>query len=376
MSDNSEVTTEQVAEQGVEIMSVKDAISFAETGNKPVPQVQEEAVEEEKPKEVVKETTEKPKEEIQEEVKPEVKEEVVVEQEKPTEKVAEKAKDPYEDILDDEDRAYLSFKKNNPGTNRSDYEESKVDYDKLDRKDLLRKSLREKYNITYSDAELDAYIEEKLGIPMDANESEMSVTEYVALQKETEDYINSKKEQQNKWLENTNKPENKTAEQPQEELVELENGQKMSKKEYDKIVENRNKYIKGNEEALNRVNATSFKIEVDDNGSKRELEYSYEFSKEDKNRILSISSDPVAHFNKTYTTKEGFNHDAINIDQAWSDSQLRSKMIKNMLQTARAEGFEESLKEQGNVKLGANKQLHHQETNGIKIVPLTELFNK
>ena len=372
MSESSEKIIEKTEDQGVEIMSVNEAIDFAD-GIKKTPEAKKE--------EVVEPVIEKETETVvdkkagKKEPKVEAVEEVVID--KPTETVVENVvetpKSSYDDVLDDEDRAYLAFKKNNKGATRADYEESKVDYEKFDRKTLLRKSLREKYGITDSDSDLDNYIETELNIPMDASEAEMSLSERVALRKLTDEYINSKKEQQNKWLEA--KIEDKPSQNGQEEIVTLENGQTMPKKDYELMVENRNNYLKGNEEALNRVNATSFKIEVDDNGEKRELEYSYTFDKEDKHRMLSISSDLVANFNKTYTKKDGIDHDGINIDHAWADRNLREKMLKSYAQSIRAEAFEESLKEQGNITLGKNKELSKQETKGVKYVPLNELLN-
>ena len=372
MSESSEKIIEKTEDQGVEIMSVNEAIDFAD-GIKKTPEAKKE--------EVVEPVIEKETETVvdkkagKKEPKVEAVEEVVID--KPTETVVENVvetpKSSYDDVLDDEDRAYLAFKKNNKGATRADYEESKVDYEKFDRKTLLRKSLREKYGITDSDSDLDNYIETELNIPMDASEAEMSLSERVALRKLTDEYINSKKEQQNKWLEA--KIEDKPSQNGQEEIVTLENGQTMPKKDYELMVENRNNYLKGNQEALNRVNATSFKIEVDDNGEKRELEYSYTFDKEDKHRMLSISSDLVANFNKTYTKKDGIDHDGINIDHAWADRNLREKMLKSYAQSIRAEAFEESLKEQGNITLGKNKELSKQETKGVKYVPLNELLN-
>lgn len=363
MLDTTENTNVQEVEKGIETMSVMDALNFAETGETPKKAIKEEVVESNEEliaenQEVVKEkeVVEENIVEVKEEIKPEVKVETIKDE---------------DDFLDEDDKAYLAFKKANKTATRADYEKTKVDYEKIDRKTLLRQSLREKYSLTESDDDLDDYISSELGISMDADESEMTLAEKVALKNLTDDYISSKKEEQKKWL----TPDAKAKEEAsKEEMVTLENGQQMPKKEYDIIVENRNKYLKNNEEALNRVNATSFKIEVDDNGTKKELEYAYEFSKEDKQRLLSISSDPIAHFNKTHATKDGFDHDKININQAWADPQLREKMVKSMLQKAYAEAIEDSFKEQGNINIGSQKTLKTQERKGIKVVPMAEFL--
>lgn len=370
MSDTTK-TTEENIEEGVERMSLSDAINLSQGEKQEVVETAQEDVKEEIETEVVEETKAE-----------EVKEDVVVEETKTVEvkevevspKVEkEVVKDPYEGI-DEEDRAYYDFKKRNKGTTRKDYEDSLVDYDKFDRKELLRRSLREQYNITDSDEELNEYIESEHGIPMESNESEMSLTERVRLRKLTDSYVNTKKEQHAKWAET--KTEEKVAQTEENvETVTLEDGSQMPKAKYDQQIQQRNSYIKNNEDALNRVKDTSFKLKVSENGSERELEYNYTFDQEDKHRMLSISSDVVSNFNKTYTTENGFNHEGINIDQAWADQQLRGKMLKSMAQYIRAEAIEEYMQDQGNVKLGANKSLQQQDTKGYKVVPLSEILN-
>lgn len=375
MSEEAKTAPESTEETGVENMSLSDAINFSENGVKPTAPVKEEEAAEEK-KVVVDEaeTTIEPKVKVEDAVIPAQEKPIETKAEVKPEVKPEAPKSAYEDLMDDEDKAYFNFKKSNPGTTRADYQESKVDYDSLDRKDLLRKSLREKYNLSEDDAKLDEYITDELGIPMDVKESEMSLTERVALRKQTDEYVNSKKAQQQKW--NESKVDEKVV-QPKEEvkMVTLEDGSTIEESVYNKKVEDRNKYLKNNEEALNRVSATSFKIEVDDNGSKRELEYSYTFDKDDKHRMQSLTTDVMDSFNKAYTTKEGFDHDSLNVNKAWEDPQLRSKMLKSFAQSIYAEAFEESLKDRGNVTIGQQKGLSQQETKGYKIVPLTELLN-
>lgn len=380
MSETASTTTENAEETGIEKMSLSDAINFSANGVKPSATKEEAHVEEAKEEVIVDETekskeVEKPAEQVVETKVDDIKTETVAKEEKPIETKTEAPKSSFEDLMDEEDKAYFNFKKNNPGTTRADYQESKVDYDALDRKDLLRKSLREKYNLNDDDATLDEFIETELGIPMDVKESEMSLTERVKLRKETDPYVEAKKAQQQKWKES--KVEENVAQQKEEvEMLTLEDGTKMPKAQYEKIVENRNNYLKNNEEALNRVSATYFKFEVDDNGSKRELEYGYTFDKEDKHRMLSNTNDVVAHFNKTYTTEKGYDHDRLNEDLAWADPQTRNKMLKSLLASARAEAFEESLKDRGNVTIGQQKELSKNETKGIRYVPFSELLTK
>ena len=370
MSDTTE-NTENINEEGVEIMSLEDALKHSNSEQTEVEPAQE-TIEEEVQAEtdVVEDVKE---EETVEDVVEDTKEDVKVEDVAP--KVEEKVeKDPYEGI-DEEDVPYFKFKRNNPGTTRADFEDSLVDYDEFDRKELLRLSLREKYSFkNESDQDLDDYIEGELGIPMDSDVDDMTVTERVRLRENTDAYIQGKKEQHAKWAET--KTEEKVAQEEQtEKMITLEDGSEMPEAKYNEIVEQRNNYVKNNEEALNRVGETSFSFTVDDNGEKRELKHSYEFDKEDKHRMLSISSDAVKHFNDTYQTKDGVNHEAMNENKAWEDPKLRGKMLSSFAQAIRAEAIEESMKDQHNINLGGNKGLQQQETKGIKYVPLSELLN-
>lgn len=388
MSENTENTQEESNNNGIQTMSIDQVLDFAETGK---------AITETQKEEIVDNDSEDSKSETEDttQVNIDTKEEVVNDdskvdvdttsenkvetqtsqttEETKVDSEKEDTKDPYKDFYSEEDKEYFSFKKNNPGTTRADFEESKVDYDKLDRKDLLRKSLREKYGITDSDSDLDEYIEDKLGIPMGESEAEMSVTERVALRKETEDYIKNKKAQQQKWQENIVEEKVETAQK--EEMIRLENGQEIPKAKYEKLVEDRNNYIKSNEEALNRVNATAFKLKIDENGSKRDIEYSYTFDKEDKHRMQSLTTDVVDSFNKTYSTENGYNHELLNENKAWEDPKIRGKMLQSIAQSIRAEAIEEVMKEKGNVSIGKQKDLPAQQSKGVKIVPLSELLN-
>lgn len=384
MSDTTENTVENTEEQGVEKMSIDDVINFAETGVKPVAETTEsqttetETQEEEQVEEPKVEDKTTEKEDKTEEAKEEVEETIEATkdvEESDLEVDKQEAKDPYEDIFDEDDKAYFNFKKNNPGTTRADYEDSKIDYSKLSRKELLRKSLREKYNLTDNDAELDEYIETELGIPMDTDESEMSVTERVRLRKHTDEYVQAKQELHNKWAENQKDGNVAQPKEQPKETVTLEDGTTMPKEDYIKIVKARETYVKNNEEALNRVKETSFTFSVDDNGEKRELKYSYEFDKNDKHRMLSITTDAVKHFNETYQTENGVNHEDLNINKAWEDPNIRSKMLASFAQAIRAEAIEESLKDQGNVTIGSKKPINQPDEKGVKYVPISELLN-
>ena len=282
---------------------------------------------------------------------------------------------PYEDLLDDDDKAYFEFKKSTGG-NRKDFEETKIDYDKIDRKQVLRNILRESIGGDANDSDLDELILEKYEIQMDKPISEMSYKERLELSQLTSDWIANKKNRQSELLSKIKQPEKQEPKQEQQEIVTLEDGTTMPKAKYDKLVENRNRYLQDNQTSVNRVAETSIKISLDDNGNKKELEYSYKFDKDDRHRMLSNTNDVIAYFNKKYVTENGHDLDSLNEDYAWQDRELRTKMLNSFAQSIRAEAIEEVLKENGNVNLASQKGLPKQETKGVTYKSLDEVFNQ
>lgn len=284
---------------------------------------------------------------------------------------------PYEDLLDDDDKGYFEFKKQNPGSNRKDYEASKIDYDKVSASELAIEKVKAESGLDLTNDEALSYLEEELGF--DINGEELSVADRIKLNKFVKDFREDKKTSQKKVVAQPSKKEGDN-----EEIVRLDNGQEMPKAQYDKMVADRNNYLKANEEAVNRVAETSLKITVDDNETERELSYSYKFDKEDKHRMLSNTNDLGKALNEMFGTENGgYDQDALNENFAWFDPKTRNKMLKQLLGNAygesksegKAEGVEEALKDRGNVNLSSQKGLPRQEKEGVKVVPVSELFN-
>ena len=121
------------------------------------------------------------------------------------------------------------------------------------------------------------------------------------------------------------------------------NPRKISKKEYENFINNRNKYIDNVKKGVDSVASFDFNISFDDNGEKREIDFSYEPSKEDKHSMLSDASDVDAMIKRRYQTKEGFNHQKLSEDLWWGEEANRNKVFAAAMEKVRADTIEEVL---------------------------------
>jgi hypothetical protein len=79
--------------------------------------------------------------------------------------VQEKIVDPWENVIDDEDRQYLQFKKET-GRGRKDFDSLNVDYDTVSSLDLARERVRKESGQSFTNEQADLYLERKLGIDL------------------------------------------------------------------------------------------------------------------------------------------------------------------------------------------------------------------
>lgn len=279
---------------------------------------------------------------------------------------------PYEDILDDDDRAYLNYKKET-GRSRKEFDSLNVNWDEADVLVLARERLRNDTKTELSDEEADELIAEKLGI---ADFEELSNKEKAKLSEYAETVRNERKAEQEKYRtpkEEHGKP--KSGNETKEEWLDLENGTRIKKQDYEKIVNNHKQHIELNKEAVNSVTDSEFKIKVDDDGLVRELSYKYEFSNDDRHSMVSITEDTTKYINENYVTDKGFDRKRFNEDMWWSNPKNREKAFGSLIQSVRAEAIEEVLKERGNVNLSPQTGLPKPTKEGVKMMSLTELYN-
>jgi hypothetical protein len=277
---------------------------------------------------------------------------------------------PYEDQMDESDKAFYTYKKET-GRGRKDFEALNTNLDELPRIDLARERVRQEAGIPLSNEEADEYITDTLGIDLD----EMSVSDKVKLASYTKALLDTKKIEQEKFRSpSENKPENQNPE-TQNEYHRLPNGSVMKKADFETMENNRLQQIEKAKEALNSVTASSFKIVVDENGTNKELSFAYEYSEEDKHSMVSVVSDIDGAMTKRYSSEQGFNHKQFGEDMFWSDQQKREKAIASIVHKALAQRTEELMKEQGNFNFNPNAPLHKNGTSG-KIVTFKEIYNR
>lgn len=275
---------------------------------------------------------------------------------------------PYEDVLDEDDKAYLNFKKQT-GRTRKEYESLSVNLDELPKIDLARERVRKETGLkNLSNEEADEYITDTLGIDLE----DMSGTDQIKLAKFTKDLIEEKKAEQEKFKQ---PKENKPNAQAPNEYVKLPNGSVMLKADVEAMEITRQENIKVATEALNSVTASDFKVTFDDNGTNREESYSYEYSEQDKHSMLSNVSNLEGVMEKEYRSEKGFDHKQFGEDMFWRNKNNREKAIASIVHKAVAKNTEAILKLRGNVNYDSTKPLQTTNNNGGKVKTFDSIFN-
>ena len=284
---------------------------------------------------------------------------------KQSEKIIEKVEvNPYEDILDDEDKAYLNYKKET-GRSRKDFEALNSNIDDLPRIELARERVRIETGLNLTNEQIDNYIADELGIDLE----DMTASDQIKLAAYTKSILEQKKAEQQKYR----TPIKSESQKPQNNgYVTLDNGEVVSKEELENI---RQQNILKAKEAVNSVTNSDFKIKFDDKGTEREINFGYEYSNEDKHSMVSIVSDIDAVIKNRYETKDGFNYKNFSEDLLWSDPKFREKAIASLLHKAYASSKEDLLKERGNINF-TNQPLQQQTKEGVKIVSIADALKR
>ena len=277
--------------------------------------------------------------------------------------------DIYEGVYDEDDKAYLKFKKDT-GRSRKDFEALNTNLDEIPKIDLARERVRRESGITLTNEQIDEYIADELGIDLE----DMSASNQIKLAAYTKSILEERKAEQEKYrtpIENKQQAEAKNENTQQKEYVTLENGAVMLKSQYENLVNTRQQAILQAKEAVNSVTNSDFKITIDDKGTPKEMNFAYEYSEEDKQSMVSIVSDIDGVVARRYGSENGFDHKRFAEDMQWSDPKFREKAIASLLHKAIASNTEEVLKERGNVNF-TNDPLQKQAREGVKIVSVTD----
>lgn len=257
-------------------------------------------------------------------------------------KKPEAQSDPFEGLSDDWVQA-IKFAKE---TNRpiSDFIKATQDVDKMSAIDLARELTKE-IDSSLTNEEIDEYLQEELNIDL-SNPEGLTTIEKIRLERFVKDYRAQRKAQQEKY---TQPIERQGA---SNDLVELPNGLKATKEQLEKFNNLRNQYLENLKSSADKITDSVFQVEIDDNGSKRQLEFAYEYSKSDKHSMLSDSSDVEAALQKMFTTENGLDAAALQEAMFWANPQNRAKAITSIIHKVIAERTEEFAKRRGNVNFG------------------------
>lgn len=263
---------------------------------------------------------------------------------------------PYENISD-KAKAFLEYHKNT-GRDFEDYLELHKDVTKIPVIDLAREKVRNEMGANWSNEQIDMYLEKKLGI--DLQSEELDVTDQMELTAYTKDILQNKLSEQEKYkmpLEN----KSAGASSESDDFIQLETGERVPKAAYEQMAKSRQDYLDSLKVVADKITASSFQIKLDNNGVEQTKNYGYEYSVEDKHKMLSDAENVSETVGKLFNSENGFNHQGLVEGLFWMNPQNREKAISAMLHKALAERTEELLAEVGNVKLGATQNLNAKE---------------
>lgn len=275
---------------------------------------------------------------------------------------------PFEDVMDEDDRRYFAFKKSTGGS-RKEFDKLNVDPESVSLLDYAVERVRRESGVNISNSDAVEILEEELGID-DFND--LSPKDQLKLARYSKEVKEERIKAYNELKEISlgNNPKNTS----KEEMVVFENGQKMPKKEYDKMVNNRQVYLDSNKESVNSVTESVFKLSIDDNGTPKEVSFNYEYNDQDRQSMLSMTED-TGKLLERYSTERGFDHKQFNEDVFWLNPENRNRAIASLIHKAIASNTEEVLKSRGNVNL-SNPSLEKQTPKDVEMVSLGSLFSK
>ncbi len=286
------------------------------------------------------------------------------------EKIVEKEVNKWESILDDEDKAYLDYKQET-GRTRKEFEFLKKDINSFDLIELSIERIKKDTGREVSRDNAIAYLENKFNLDLTSS-TELDVNAQIELEAFSkpikEDFLKLQ-EKYGKASENKPQTQNNNNGIP-DDVVVLENGTMMKKDAYQELLDNHAKHIEAVKNSVNGVTESQVKVLFDENGSKVELSYGYEYANEDRQSMVSAVSDLNSYIAKNYETEQGLNQKQLTEDVWWLNPKNREKAISSMIHKAIAENTENLLKSDNNVNFQTRPLHNGKVPEGVTIVPL------
>lgn len=250
------------------------------------------------------------------------------------------------------------------GRSFDEFLELSKDYSKISPLEIAREKAIKLSNGQLTRKDVDAYLERKLGFEINDPEN-LEKFEQIELQNYGRDYLDQKIAKQEELKKAT---PNRVTEN--EDVVTLENGAKMPKEQYDKLIIERKNYLDSLKASSDNIKEVMFSVDFDNKGEKQNIDVSYDFSKDDKHQMMSSASDIDKTFNEMFRTKDGA-IDPVKVQQAmfWINDESRTKAIKTMINKGIAQALEQNLAEENNFEVNTN-QHSNDKNQGKKVVQI------
>lgn len=244
--------------------------------------------------------------------------------------------DPYKG-LDELTVQYLKYNKET-GRNYDDFQKLQRDYTKISPLQAARLKAIEFSDGELTDSDVDDFLERELGIDLTENE-ELSKFDAIKIKAYGKDYIERQIADQEKYR----KPSEPAPKGP--EMVKLDNGMTISMQDYQKMEDNRQRYVDAIKNAADSITGSKFNIKVDDKGTEKAYDVGYDYSKEDKHRMVSDSLDVNKMvYEVSGSQKGGIDHAMHQENTWWYRPENREKAINSIARKLLAqwtEGFAE-----------------------------------
>lgn len=276
--------------------------------------------------------------------------------------------DPYRG-LDERTVQYLKY---NQETGRSydDFQKLERDYSKMSPLQAARAKA-----IDFSDGELtladvDDFLENELGIDL-AEKDKLDKFDAIKLKGYGRDYIERQIADQEKYRKPIERPE----QQHSPEMVTLDNGMAMPKTSYEKMQNERQRYVESIRNATDNITGSKFTIKLDDRGTEKAYDIGYDYSKEDKHRMVSGSIDVNKMVHEVSgSEKGGIDHAKHAENTWWYTPENRERAIGSIAKKLWAEWTEEFTKMRTNANFDTTKRMPASQ-NGSNNIPVPGLDN-
>jgi hypothetical protein len=275
---------------------------------------------------------------------------------------------PYENVSE-EVKTFLKYHAET-GRGFSDYQKLNQDLSTIPDIELARERVRQETGlVNLPDNEIDDYLMDQLGVDLE----EMTASDKIKLAAYTKSIREVKLQEQEKYKAPLEDRGKKQEVENNADYVQLENGQKIKKADYDVMVDNRNNYLSALKNKVASINESVFEVVFDENGSEKKVQFPYQYSVEDKQQMLSYAGDLDGTLNTLFSTEEnGLNHEELMQGVWWADRKNRDKAIAALINKAVAENTVAITKTADNIKLGINTSLPSEGKDNIKkVVPIS-----